>query len=607
MPPRIEKLSVKNLRSIGNERVTIRFPETGALVLLGENNAGKSNITRALDFLFGDYWPGTRRLEDHDFHGRDSDGIAVEIGASVSGIACPYCSGGRAEYFRWIYDTQDTGPDGNPVTYRFTCSNAHCTRSWPNNVMRSALAAAVLDADRRLDYQLSYASKYTLLSKLMHRFHERLLHDPKRKAQLAAIFGGLLNEFGAVPEFANFKKLLADTAEEFGQNLPYRLDVDFSAYDPSNFFRSLRIHPSLDGEVRSFDELGTGQSQVLALAFAYAYAMAYGQSEGTVLVIDEPEANLHPLAQQWLATRLSRLAAPGLQVVVTTHSPHFVDLAKPENLVMVRKSEDGATQVVQRSLDDLTTNLIERGADPVRTQPETVGPFYAAGATTEIVSGLFARRCVLVEGRTESLALPELFRTRGLDVLKEGIAVIPVEGIGNIAKWHRLYTALGIECFCIFDTDSDKGSDEHLLAKRMDIAMALGRETDPGEPAVILGEPLYVGDRYATFEPNFEGGMEALFGDAWKRLHDEAVSSVGESKPLRARYAAQRIGDFMTGNAGGRIDALIRAIRGQGPADGPGDDKPDDPLSDRPWESGDPNPWDADEPPFPWDADEPPF
>lgn len=600
MPPRIKKLSVKNLRSVGDERVTIRFPDSGVLVLLGENNAGKSNVTRALDFLFGDYWPGTRRLDDHDFHGRDSDGIAVEVGAAVAGIPCPYCSRGEVEYFRWTYDTQDTGHDGNPVKYRFTCSNTYCGKSWPSSALRSTLSAAVLDADRRLDYQLSYTSKYTMLSKLMHRFHERLLNDPERKKQLTAIFDGLLREFGAVPEFGRFKELLAETAENFGQNLPYRLDVDFSAYDPSNFFRSLRIHPTLEGEVRSFDELGTGQSQVLALAFAYAYAIAYGQSEGTVLVIDEPEANLHPLAQQWLATRLSQLVAPGLQVVVTTHSPYFVDLARPENLVMVRKGDDGATQVVQRSLEDLRTYLVEHGADPGRTQPETLGPFYAAGATTEIVSGLFARCCVLVEGRTESLALPELLRARGLDVLREGIAVVSVEGVGNIAKWHRLYTALGIECFCLFDTDSSRGSDPQLLAKRTDIAAALGREGDPAEPATLLGEALYIGDGYATFDPNFEGAMKALFGDPWTRLDEEALSFVGESKPLRARYAAQRLDDFdFAGKAGERFDMLVKAIRGGGPAttfreNASGEYAPGAP----PWESHDHDPWGPNEPPF---------
>jgi putative ATP-dependent endonuclease of OLD family len=339
---------------------------------------------------------------------------------------------------------------------------------------------------------------------------------------------------------------------------------------------------------------------VLALAFAYAYAMAYGQSEGTVLVIDEPEANLHPLAQQWLATRLNRLAAPGLQVVVTTHSPHFVDLAKPENLVTVSKGQDGATRVVQRSLDELKAYLVERGADPDRTQPETVGQFYAAGATTEIVSGFFARRCVLVEGRTESLALPELLRARGLDVLKEGIAVVPVEGIGNVAKWHRLYTALGIECFCVFDTDSDKGSDGQLLAKRTDIASALGLDGDPAEAAAILGEPLYVGGAYATLDPNFEGAMRSLFGEVWTRLHREAVSAVGDSKPLRARYAAQRLDSFdFAGDAGERIDSLIRAIRGEGPEDAPNADGPDDPWAGGdPWHSNDDDPWATEEPPF---------
>jgi putative ATP-dependent endonuclease of the OLD family len=68
------------------------------------------------------------------------------------------------------------------------------------------------------------------------------------------------------------------------------------------------------------------------------------------------------------------------------------------------------------------------------------------------VSGLFARRCVLVEGPTEALALPGLLRTLGVDVLRLGIAVVSVEGIGNIAKWYWLYTALGIECYCLFVT-----------------------------------------------------------------------------------------------------------------------------------------------------------
>jgi len=60
--------------------------ESGALVLLGENNAGKSNVTRALDILFGDTWPGSRRLEDHDFHG---SGYRPGVGNyEITGLLC---------------------------------------------------------------------------------------------------------------------------------------------------------------------------------------------------------------------------------------------------------------------------------------------------------------------------------------------------------------------------------------------------------------------------------------------------------------------------------------------------------------------------------------
>lgn len=599
--PRIEKLSVKNLRSIGDDRVTVRFPDAGALVLLEENNAGKSNITRGLEIIFGDQWPGTRRLEDHDFHGRDSDGIAIEVGAAVSGIPCPYCTGGEAVHFKWTYDPDNPGRDGNPVGYTFTCSNQYCGKTWPNNTMRTALAAAVLDADRRLDYQLSYASKYTMLSKLTHRFHERLLRDPQRKAQLVGVFHGLLQQFGAVPEFARFKELLASTAEDFGQNLPYRLDVDFSAYDPSNYFRSLRIHPSLDGEVRSFDELGTGQSQVLALAFAYAYAIAYGQSEGTVLVIAEPEANLHPLAQRWLATRLNQLAAPGLQVVITTHSPHFVDLARPENLVMVTKGEEGATRIVQRSREELRDELVrprrrpcpyparhhravlcgwrDHGdhqwtlCSPMRSGRRAHRSARAAG----VAEGPWIRRsqggsrCGVCRGRRQHRqVVPAVHRTRHR-------VLLPVR--------HRL-------------EQERKGG--HRSAG--EAAGHRGRPRlsgDPAEPAALFGDPLHVSTSYATLDPNFEGAMTTLFGDEWTRLHEEAVASVGESKPLRARYAAQRLDEFdWVGDPASRIDALVRAIRGNDPDEGSEPQQFDDPWRD-------PSPWDA--APDPWADEEPPF
>ena len=49
---RLSRLSAKGYRSIG-ERLDITFPEGRPLVLVGENNAGKSNIVRALNLMLG--------------------------------------------------------------------------------------------------------------------------------------------------------------------------------------------------------------------------------------------------------------------------------------------------------------------------------------------------------------------------------------------------------------------------------------------------------------------------------------------------------------------------------------------------------------------------
>lgn len=51
---KIKKIYIKNFRSI--KELSLTFPEKGLLVLVGSNNAGKSNILRAIDALLGDSW-----------------------------------------------------------------------------------------------------------------------------------------------------------------------------------------------------------------------------------------------------------------------------------------------------------------------------------------------------------------------------------------------------------------------------------------------------------------------------------------------------------------------------------------------------------------------
>lgn len=560
--PRINWIEVENYRSIGAQ-VHVDFPDTAPLVILGENNAGKSNITRAIDILLGERWPTSRSMEEHDFHGRDSDGLGITVSAGVSGMQCAICRYPTISYLKWVYDPQNPKPNGDIARFDPYCERCRKT-CYPSKELRSSIFAMRIDADRRLSYQLSYTNQYTLLSRLMHRFHERLLNDQSRKIRLEAIFQSLITEFGGVREFAQFRELLADTVNDLGQGMTYALDIDFSAYDPSNFFRSLRVHPQLANEVRSLDELGTGQEQILALAFAFAYARAFGHEEGLVLIIDEPETNLHPLAQQWLANRLSGMVAPGLQIVVTTHSPYFIDLSKPGSSCLVRKVE-GATAVAQLDAEKLSAKLRTLGSDD-KTTADSVGPFYAAAQTTETVAGMFARLCLLVEGKEEAFAMPHLLRLVDFEILKYGVACVSVEGLGNMAKWYRFYRAHDIPCYCIFDTDEGPGRDGQLNQHR-DLLRALGVSVEAWDSGKDDRSAFDVASNFATQHPMFEPAMIGLFGERWSALTQEANSMVGGSKPLRARYAAERIRTVdLSESTKGSLRELANAIAALLPA-----------------------------------------
>jgi putative ATP-dependent endonuclease of OLD family len=550
---RLKTIRIRNYRSIGGW-VQVDMPQRGPLVLLGENNAGKSNLIGALDIVLGETWPGSFHPEEHDFHDRDREQLPMQVVLSVSDVV----HAGRYDTMEvseiaWRYDPSE---EDRPCA--LDVSSATGATQWANGGDRAQLACVIVGADRRLSYQLSYTSKWTLLARLMRKFHERLVADDDRVARLQRSFDDVVEIFREVEEFSHFSGELRTMAGEFAANLRYGLDLDFSAYDPSNYFRSLRVQSTSDGEVRSFDELGTGQEQILAVAFAYAYARSYGAGDdGLVMVIEEPEAHLHPIAQRWLGRKISELHGAGVQMVVTTHSPSFVDLGNPGAIACVRKpGTGGATQVIQHSRHALAEQMRSTGA--TLATPQSIGPFYAASATSEHVAGMFARACLVVEGPTEVLALPNLLEGVGVDVPELGVDIVSAGGIGGIARWLRLYWAYGIPAFAIFDRDTREDASG---ARRADLLVTLSEAPDDYTAALADGAPVTVQDGYAVFTNDFETALRSLFPE-YRGYEAEAATLLGSSKQLVAREACRRLRD-LPGAPGWRpIELLGRAVQG---------------------------------------------
>ncbi len=145
---------------------------------------------------------------------------------------------------------------------------------------------------------------------------------------------------------------------------------------------------------------------------------------------------------------------------------------------------------------------------------------------------------MLVEGTTESLALPIYLERTSLDTAKEGVAVIPVHGKGNLAKWYRLFTAYEIPCYVIFDNDGD--ADDKKQVKRRDALLALGIDDEETQDGYLEYDDMLVLGEFSIFGTNFETVLRAKFPE-YEEIETQGKEEGVDSKPFLARYVAENL------------------------------------------------------------------
>ena len=112
----------------------------------------------------------------------------------------------------------------------------------------------------------------------------------------------------------------------------------------------------------SFDhpgDVGTRRYRATNVGFGLSYTLpvltALLEPSGSLCLIENPEAHLHPKGQTRLAELAVRASLAGVQVVVETHSDHFMDgvriavregLVRPEDVAFHYFSRDGAEAAV---------------------------------------------------------------------------------------------------------------------------------------------------------------------------------------------------------------------------------------------------------------------
>ena len=199
----------------------------------------------------------------------------------------------------------------------------------------------------------------------------------------------------------------------------------------------------------SSDGMGEGITSLFAIVDAL-----YDSKPGNVVVIDEPELSLHPGLQKRLAKLLRRFASDR-QIVISTHSPYFIDLqalAVGGTLARVISTKNG-TRIFELSLE--SKNAIKKLSNGNLYNPH--------------VFGLDARelffqedRIILTEGQEDVLLFPRIGEQ--LDIAIPGnFFGWGVGGAGNVAYLCRILADLGFQKVAAL-LDGDKVDDCDRLA-----------------------------------------------------------------------------------------------------------------------------------------------
>lgn len=517
----IERVTVHNFRSIDHMAVNLGDYS----VLVGENNAGKSNIMDALRIFYEKSLKFEPARDAPKFQTADAESwMDIEYALSddeYANLKDEYKRPNNRLRVRKYLRTEQKDADGKrrQGIHGYTSESDIGDEQFygAKNVQQGKLGDVVYIEDVSRLSEHTKMSGPSALRDVIDEIVKKLVRSSASFRSLSEHFRGFAATFKSetTPDGLSLAALENEINEEIlGWDATFRLDI--SPPTEGQIVKNLLSHAIQDqalAEEVDAEQFGQGFQRFLIftlirLAARYQpVAKTTDRKEFspdmTLLLFEEPEAFLHPPQQLILCQSLRSIAArPGDQVLASSHSPYFVS-QQIDDLPSITRlcREDARTRAGQISkgqlqeifAENLQINAMlsgtryEASADDLREDMEAVK--YCLWLNPLRCSMFFARHVFLVEGTAEQVLLNYLVDTGRLKSPNGGLYVLDCLGKFNIHRFMNILGPLRVPHSVLFDADGGKAPHQAIKKliedTRNDYTRGIG--TFPDEIETFLG------------------------------------------------------------------------------------------------------------------------
>lgn len=551
---------LKTLRIQGFRRfddLSLNFKD-GLNVIVGPNNAGKTAVVDALRVLLAASDEGNLRLTELDLH--EKPGGATSPTATFTFVFSDLSEQNEADFANALVPVKDS--DGKKIlSYdaRFSVQYTHAElggrlrlRRWVGQHEENVMTTEMLEELRAIYLQPLRDPEQGLkpgrrsqLSKLI----QNMMPDKAGQDALVQKLTDIDDELAKNEPISTTTSAISNKHQAMlGSVLAQILKLDLT---PSNFNRfAARVGMLVGG--RDVEQNGLGFNNLIYMAVVLSELAFNKTASYCGLLVEEPEAHLHPQLQAVLLGYLKAVETPEknerkVQVFVTSHSPNFAALADIDSICCVYDSPNGPVAFAPREV------VFNKGKKEKLQQ-------YLNVTRAEL---FFARRIIFVEGAAELFLVEALAKKAQYDLRKHSISVISTDGL-NFDAFLPLFGEKAMQIPVAVITDADPPEpDQFPTAKDAlrlsDAATAISKFKDNYVRCFFAQKTL-------EYDLAFDATRRTLMTSALKEIHPEIgadlevrVAAVGSDQE-KARVLFSGMFDRPKGTANVKKGRFAQAL-----------------------------------------------